>query len=849
MIDQLAALGKVNSIGRDGFIWWIGQIAHKDSWRAPNKLITRQGWKSNRVKVRIVGYHPFDPEGNDLPDEDLPWAEVMADPFTGNGQGELNETLNLNGGEMVLGFFLDGEDAQQPVVMGLFPKYNNVKNTFKASEMKGRKSSGFQSFQAYTKANLNQPEGPSSTGLANNKPIVSPEVSNNNDGTLKGGGSDGQRDGETKATKTITNDSPCNDTAIGGVMKVVTDFLEMVQGVQGFETGLNSWADPLLNEIIDMQSELEFVKNQVSGFMRSSMNEMKMGLMKAINKKFKKLLSDLMKTDPKGVLKSKKVKKSLGTITDLLNCAFNAALGKIGGFIVNMFKKLLGNALNGAICAVEEFTAGIFAKMFDVLESSLGTIMSGLNWLVGGLSSVTGALRSVSGLANKILGYIKGCNIESCGKVTEYASNFGAKIKAPDKYPELLGKINVLSGISDSLNNAGRGGGVRAGINSFFGLTDEDQAIDGLSIFNETDMLFPDCARNNNNPISQGDITPSRPGFIYPKCLPPDYEVVGSGSGAELLIVVGNSRRIFSVEVINGGSGYDLDTHVTIIDNTGNGTGANVKPIVKDGSIVEVVILSAGFGYCLDTKSTVSGIGTNVIGTVLDVYVSKPGIGYDPNDIITFEGVDDGTNLPIITTPNGSIVGVRVPSIIPTEFSTPPVLVVNSENGIGAEFIPVMTFKGQFKTDVGADERRARSLSGINQVIDCIGDKTELVGYVNGVPYYGPFHLHPKRGVKMVGAQHVDYPHEIIYDTMEESLGQPSVVSQVSRSTTSETTETSETTTPVDPTPTIVTEQVTPTTTPTETTTDTSTSSGSSDSTPPSTPPSSPPSSGGYGGY
>ena len=71
-----------------------------------------------------------------------------------------------------------------------------------------------------------------------------------------------------------------------------------------------------------------------------------------------------------------------------------------------MFKKLLGNALNGAICAVEEFTAGIFAKMFDVLESSLGTIMSGLNWLVGGLSSVTGALRSVSGLANKILGYI-----------------------------------------------------------------------------------------------------------------------------------------------------------------------------------------------------------------------------------------------------------------------------------------------------------------------------------------------------------------------------------------------------------------------------------------------------------
>ena len=47
--------------------------------------------------------------------------------------------------------------------------------------------------------------------------------------------------------------------------------------------------------------------------------------------------------------------------------------------------------------------------------------------------------------------------------------------------------------------------------------------------------------------------------------------MVGSGEGAELLVVVGNSRRIFSVEVINGGGGYGIDTQITIIDNTGNG--------------------------------------------------------------------------------------------------------------------------------------------------------------------------------------------------------------------------------------------------------------------------------------
>ena len=76
-----------------------------------------------------------------------------------------------------------------PTVLDDVSEGYNVKNTFKAPEMKGRKSSGFQPFETYTRANINQPEGPSSTGTADGKPIVSSEVSNNNDGTLKAGGS------------------------------------------------------------------------------------------------------------------------------------------------------------------------------------------------------------------------------------------------------------------------------------------------------------------------------------------------------------------------------------------------------------------------------------------------------------------------------------------------------------------------------------------------------------------------------------------------------------------------------------------------------------------------------------
>ena len=855
MIDQLAALGKVNSIGRDGFIWWIGQVAHKDSWRETNKAISLRGYKGNRVKVRIVGYHPFDDEGNELPDEDLPWAEVLADPYTGNGQGGLSETLNLVGGEMAIGFFLDGEDAQQPMIMNLFPKYDNVVNTFKGTEMKSRKSSGFNAFEAYTRPRPGQPEGAPAHVVINKKKeeenkdskvesdkIVSSTVNDKKKVILDK--SNANKKLESDASTKAPAWTPCKNDGIGKISQIVSDFIEISKG---WENSLDSWVDPLTNTVIDIQAELEFIKGEVSGIMRGTMNEMKNALMKKINKKFKKVISDLKLDDPKALFKEKGAKKAGKGILTLIACAFGGALGKIGDFIKNMFKNLLGKVLNGAVCAVKEFTAGIFSKMFDVLEGALGTIMSGLNWLLGGFDSIKNVLRSASGIASKILGFLKGCDDEACAKPSEYASYIGAKFKAPDEYGDTIGKVNFLSGASDALSKAGRGGGIRGAINDFMGTSDEDETPDGLTLFDDGDFLFPDCATTNANPNSQADITPTRPGFIYPKCIPPDYQVVGSGTGAELLIVVGNSRRIFSVEVINGGSGYGVDTQITIIDNTGNGHGANVKPIIKDGVIVETVILSAGFGYCLDTVGTNSGIGTNVVGTVGNVHVVTPGVNYDPSDTITFEGVDDGTNIPIITTPSGSIAGVNFPPNILTEFDIPPTLVVNSNTGSGASFIPIMSFKGQFKTDVDADKRKATPLIGIDNVVDCIGDNRDPVGFVNGVEYSGPYHV-MSSGLKMTGATH-GVSDSIIYDTIEESLRNP-VVSSSSYETPTETPTQTVTETPtqtvtetptsnVNITSTIVTTPTTPTmdtTTTTDTSTSTETDTGSSGG-------------GGYGGY
>ena len=150
-----------------------------------------------------------------------------------------------------------------------------------------------------------------------------------------------------------------------------------------------------------------------------------------------------------------------------------------------------------------------------------------------------------------------------------------------------------------------------------------------------------------------------------------------------------------------------------------------------------------------------------------------------------------------------------------TEFTTIPTLAVNTKTGVGANIIPIMSFKPLFVTDTGAEERRTKPLIGIPSVIDCIGDNKEVVGYVNGVPYSGPYHV-MSNGLKMTGATHSE-TDSIIYDTIEESLGQRAIVSQVTN--VGVTTSTTVVETEVETTPTIVT---TPTpimdTTPTTTT-------------------------------
>ena len=129
---------KSNFVGRDGFNWWIGQIADEKSYE---KQVTGSGF-GYRYKVRIMGYHPYNTSL--LSDDDLPFAHVMLPPGSGTGSGQWAESIHFNQGDVVIGFFLDGDNGQVPIIMGMF---GNSKFRSEDSDI----PSPFKVFSGYSK--------------------------------------------------------------------------------------------------------------------------------------------------------------------------------------------------------------------------------------------------------------------------------------------------------------------------------------------------------------------------------------------------------------------------------------------------------------------------------------------------------------------------------------------------------------------------------------------------------------------------------------------------------------------------------------------------------------------------
>jgi hypothetical protein len=335
------------------FNWWVGQIADDSTWRdniLPGKFESANqipGW-GRRYKVRIIGLH--DQGETEIKSDQLPWAQVMYPITGGGGQGGSGQTPNLRQGNMVFGFFLDGQEQQVPVIMGVLG--NNAQTKLATKTGDGRvtntqpgslATSGFAEGQVPYVG-----KGPGST-----KPRVPDDDKSTNKDQITKESADAINQQDAAATKRLTL------------------YLE--------KTVLLSPCDPVGSSMKAMQTEIENLTKKIDAVLQTAQS-----YVDAVSEVTSKV-SDI----------TSQVTNAVGSISGAAG-----ALGQVGGIggALGQVQGIVGqiggatNQISGALGQVQ----GI-AGSLGGLPGGIGAAAGALGGLSGGIGAAAGALGGAAG--------------------------------------------------------------------------------------------------------------------------------------------------------------------------------------------------------------------------------------------------------------------------------------------------------------------------------------------------------------------------------------------------------------------------------------------------------------------
>ena len=772
MIEQ--GLIKSHFVGRDGFIWWIGQVVDETQWApnipgTPTKTTKKQKGFDFRYKVRIMGYHTAAP--TDLPDEELPWASVML-PVTAGVSGGSVSTPDLRQGNFVYGFFMDGEDAQMPIIMGVLG-YNQY-----TAVMKNVPDTSFLPFSGYRTKPIKTEEGiaeadhvPTSSNPTTKEKVEESAVAEgvdksktNNEivkessvsvgGGIKDGASKEQYENEKKPVFLPTN-SKCEPSPIVGIQR---DMKNMNNEILRLKKTLNDWETKVSTTFPhDLEEEIAKVKDNATKAITSKVKKIITEQQKKALKELNAAASDKYKDALPTELG--KIKAEVEEANDALSCAFRNVIGNLNDMIAGFLDQAMDRMVNVPDCLAIDFAGDILGKVSGMLDQALGPVKS----MLKGLGAATDALSDIMEMGTDVLSFLNCDEDPECSDVKEWNPVNGAEPPVVFNFKSILDKAKQAKSLFEQA-------------------ADQASNLDFSDTFSSLGSGAGGC---NAGPRD---------------CGPPTVEFVGGGgSGAAGNVIVSAVTTLIGVDIIFPGGGYTSPPKVIFTDSCSKGRGAVGKAVIQDGQLTQVIMEDTGIDYLPapdgskggsgrtwanpdetvvkrggnfpgsggipgiydtphkpgdvvelyegdeftppggateliteDTSVTCpplppTGIkpgvfpssGTGEYPIVLeidDIYILDGGYGYDPSkDKVVIEPAN-GAEMNIKCDPLGGIIGVDVING-GIGFNEEPILYIESDTGYNAKLMPV------FKVNrVGEDiDPQAVAPAGVIQVVDCVG--------------------------------------------------------------------------------------------------------------------------------
>ena len=693
------SLLRTNFIGRDGFRWWIGQIA-PDRFQAPQTKGRRRGGRyrknqkafGNRYKVRIMGYHPYNTV--ELSDEDLPWAQVISPPGHGTGSAGISKTIRFQQGDVVVGFFLDGDNAQIPVIFGAFG--NSQYRADKGEALP------FQAFTGYTDT-LKKPaetvvKESNSTGSQDSpSPLQVSQADANKVESTTGSGN--------KATMSSFN---------GKVIHLGCGKSQSQESISKMKTGVQNLVGDVTNLKSRFDVNTEFYRDKVKGLvsdktaaLAGNASGMVSGMTNSVYKQMTPMLNGGLKSmyssvyattlaatqspgiaNKFGIAAQESMINPIGKMNELLPCLTNQVIGNLSSSIEGILNSVVDNVFNYVDCVGDQATGALMnaitGQISDGMQSSLGGISKLMGYM--GNFSVDGLLR---GGVDALLGMPA---MGDCGTPPPPAAATNACTYKLGYGPVSGGGTDLSSIIKDanaakSVADAARAAGI---------------PLDGVQDIMGGFSLLSGGIKEAGEAISGiGDAVSECNSALPEVCEPPKINIFGGGgTGASAIPFFGNfmgqakkTGSVIGIKMTNPGNGYMFPPFVEIVDNCGQGFGAIARATIKDGKVNEIYMVSEWQFYPISDDEP----------PIIDsVTIVNPGFGYEEGDTVT----DNFGNQYDTQISFGSI--IKVTPINSKDITELPILTVNSSTGSGAIL------------KANLDDRPETPQGEIKQVIDCI---------------------------------------------------------------------------------------------------------------------------------
>ena len=557
MIEQ--GLFKKYFVGRDGFYWWIGQIAPAKSWRDNKNGIPGANNKNTpgfgeRYKVRIMGHHTASP--SDLSDDELPWATVMYPVTAGGGTGGSSQSCNLKQGMFVFGFFMDGEDGQQPVIMGVVGTNSYTAIMKDVPDAKFIPFTGLDIENGEVAATYSRKAKPGGDIVAPESDEVQGEEKENDSviNSVEGAASEVEDAASDVAAEekdediAIPKPSHCDPVPLTGLQLNMANTIKEIEKLRNTLTDARLAATKgVLDVEVEIQKKRNLIRSQVMNAMKWLFDEM--------IKNGERLANEINKITQGALTGAQNYLNSVtfNTIVDNVVCVLKQIFTALFEYLEDLVGDIIDKVINVTTCFIQNFVSSVLAQIDNLVTQIINTLM---DTVLGAINTAFGIADSGLSLATSIVSFVQDIlGILSC------EAEDGCEEYRDSQWNILTGGRSERSSLDDIIN------GVKdfsSQFNQVFDFTN------GITDVLENQFEFDLDSIFNIDGCDVGPILCGAPSLTI---------FSGTGAGFSANPVISSSGAIIGVDIVSLGSGYNDDgSYAKIIDDCGNGNGGVIIP-------------------------------------------------------------------------------------------------------------------------------------------------------------------------------------------------------------------------------------------------------------------------------